>query len=78
MFRPLCFAFLLLAACGIAAAAEPLLPQAKAYATPDAWRQPVAPVRIADHTWQIGTARISALLVRTDAGAILIDGGETA
>jgi metallo-beta-lactamase class B len=75
MFRPRCFAFLLLAACGMAAAAEPLLPQAKAYATPDAWRQPVAPVRIADHTWQIGTAGITALLVKTNDGALLIDGG---
>ncbi|HET6435681.1 MAG TPA: subclass B3 metallo-beta-lactamase [Xanthomonadaceae bacterium] len=65
----------LLAAAPSALAAEPPLPQAEVYTTPDSWRQPVAPVRIADHTWQIGTARISALLVRTDAGAILIDGG---
>jgi metallo-beta-lactamase class B len=75
MFRPLSFACLLLSACGIARAAEPVLPQGKAYLTREAWRQPVAPVRIADHTWQIGTARISALLIRTGAGAILIDGG---
>jgi metallo-beta-lactamase class B len=75
MFRPLCFACLLLSACGIARAAEPVLPQGKAYESPDAWRQPVAPVRIADHTWQIGTAGITALLVKTDDGALLIDGG---
>ena len=66
MFRPLCFAFLLLAACGMAAAAEPLLPQAKAYATPDAWRQPVAPVRNAAHTMQKGPPRLTALQVNTN------------
>jgi metallo-beta-lactamase class B len=64
-----------LSACGFASAAEPVLPQGTAYRTPDAWRQPVAPVRIADYTWQIGTAGITALLVKTDEGALLIDGG---
>jgi len=62
-------------ACGAAGAAEPLLPQGAAYQSPDAWRQPVAPVRIADHTWAIGTAGITALLLETDDGAVLIDGG---
>ena len=75
MSRSFSLACLLLSACGIAVAAEPVLPQGKAYETPDAWRQPVAPVRIADHTWQIGTAGITALLVKTDDGALLIDGG---
>lgn len=75
MSRSLSLACLLLSACSIAGAAEPLLPQGEAYQSPDAWRQPVAPVRIADSTWQIGTAGISALLVKTDAGALLIDGG---
>jgi len=75
MSRSFSLACLLLSACGIAFAAEPVLPQGKAYETPDAWRQPVAPVRIADHTWQIGTAGITALLVKTDDGALLIDGG---
>ena len=75
MFRTLSFACLLLSACGIARAAEPVLPQAKAYLTREVWRQPVSPVRIADHTWQIGTAGITALLVKTDDGALLIDGG---
>lgn len=75
MFRSLSLACLLLSACGITRAAELLLPQGKAYETPDAWRQPVAPVRIADHTWQIGTAGITALLLKTEDGALLIDGG---
>jgi len=65
----------LFASIGVAAAAEPVLPQAQAYTTPDAWRQPIAPLQIADHTWQIGTAGLSTLLIRTDEGAVLIDGG---
>ena len=67
--------YLLLVVAAAASAAEPLLPQGEAYQSPDVWRQPVAPLRIADHTWQIGTAGITALLIRTDAGAVLIDGG---
>lgn len=58
-----------------ARSAEPLLPQLDAYETEDSWRQPITPVRIADHTWQIGTQAITSLLIRTDAGAVLIDGG---
>lgn len=58
-----------------AAAAEPPLPQLEAYTVSESWRQPIAPVRIADRTWQIGTAGLTALLVITDDGAVLIDGG---
>lgn len=75
MIRSLSLACLILSTCGIAQAAEPVLPQAKAYLTREAWRQPVEPVRIADHTWHIGTAGITALLMKTDDGALLIDGG---
>lgn len=74
MLRPLALALLSMAA-GVAPAAEPLLPQASGYQTPDAWRQPVAPVRISDHAWHIGTAGITAVLVKTADGALLIDGG---
>lgn len=56
-------------------AAEALLPPSQAYDTPDAWRQPVPPLRIAEHTWHIGTADLTALLVKTQVGAVLIDGG---
>lgn len=53
-----------------------LLPQLQAYETPDdSWRQPVEPFRIAEHTWYIGTEGLSALLVKTPEGAVLIDGG---
>lgn len=79
MFRPLPLACLLalggISFCGMTHATEPLLPQGKGYEARDSWRQPVAPVRIADHTWQIGTAGITAVLIRTNDGAILIDGG---
>ena len=67
-------ACLLLALPGLAAATEPL-PQAQAYTTRESWRQPIEPVRIAERTWHVGTAGITALLIRTDDGAILIDGG---
>ncbi|MEN1939769.1 subclass B3 metallo-beta-lactamase [Luteimonas sp. MJ246] len=58
-----------------ARAAEPPLPQLKAYTVHESWRQPIAPVRIADSTWYIGTANLSAILVKTPAGAVLLDGG---
>lgn len=69
----LSLAFLLPAGAGIAA--EPPLPQLEAYTVHESWRQPIAPVKIADNTWHIGTANLSAILVKTPAGAVLIDGG---
>lgn len=56
-------------------AAEPVLPQLQAYETEDSWRQPVSPYRIADNSWYIGTEGLSAVLVKTPQGAVLIDGG---
>ena len=58
-----------------ATAAEPPLPQLEAYTVHESWRQPIAPVRIADSTWHIGTANLGAILVKTPVGAVLIDGG---
>jgi len=66
---------LLALACASSFAAEPVLPQASRYEVDEAWRQPVAPFRIADHTWYIGTEGLSALLIDTPQGAVLIDGG---
>ena len=60
---------------GLACAAEPVLPQLKAYETEDSWRQPVAPFALAEHSWYIGTAGLSVVLVKTPQGAVLIDGG---
>src|SRR3546814_9383550 len=58
-----------------ATAAEPVLPQLKAYTVNESWRPPVELRQVAEHTWRIGTESIHALLVKTDAGAVLIDGG---
>ena len=65
----------LLAAAIPVRAADAPLPQLEAYEVRDSWRQPIAPFRIADHTWYVGTANLSALLVKTEDGAVLIDGG---
>jgi len=74
MHRPPLLACLLFAIPAFVSAAEPL-PQAQAYTTRESWRQPIAPVRIAGRTWHVGTAGITALLLKTDDGAVLIDGG---
>lgn len=62
-------------ACGGAFAAEGPLPQLEAYTTRDSWRQPVPPFAIADDSWYIGTEGLSAVLVKTPEGAVLVDGG---
>lgn len=56
------------------AAAQPL-PQLKSYQVDASWITPVEPLRISDHVWQIGAQDITALLVKTPQGAVLIDGG---
>lgn len=58
-----------------ASAAEAPLPQLQAYTVDASWLQPMAPLQIADHTWQIGTENLTALLVQTAEGAVLLDGG---
>lgn len=74
VFRSLASVFCLLL-CADSVAAEPLLPQLQAYETRDSWRQPVAAFALADNSWYIGTAGLSAVLVKTTEGAVLIDGG---
>ncbi len=58
-----------------ASAAEAPLAQLRAYTVDASWLQPMAPLQIADHTWQIGTQDLTALLVQTADGAVLLDGG---
>lgn len=41
----------------------------------EAWNQPVEPFRIAGDVYYVGAAGVSAFLIRTDDGVILIDGG---
>jgi metallo-beta-lactamase class B len=53
----------------------PPLPQLRAYTVDASWLQPLEPLRIADHTWQIGTEELTALLVETQDGVVLLDGG---
>jgi len=72
--RPLTILVAALLAAGAAHAANDL-PQLKPYLAQPGWLTPIAPLRIADHTWQVGAAGITALLVKTEAGAVLIDGG---
>lgn len=70
-------AFALAAAVPVAhaSAADAPLPQLRAYTVDTSWLQPMAPLQIADHTWQIGTENLTALLVQTAEGAVLLDGG---
>ncbi|NOK16529.1 subclass B3 metallo-beta-lactamase [Corallococcus carmarthensis] len=55
--------------------ALPQLPQLQAYTVEASWLQPIQPLRIADRTWQIGTEGLTALLVETQDGLVLLDGG---
>ena len=41
----------------------------------DDWNQPQDPFRIHGNTWYVGTDGLSSLLIETDDGLILIDGG---
>lgn len=49
--------------------------RAASAAMPPGWTTPEAPFRIAGNTWYVGTRGITVLLIRGDAGAILIDTG---
>ena len=42
-------------------------------AAPASWTAPQAPYRIHGNTWQVGSAGLSAILVTSDAGHVLID-----
>lgn len=39
------------------------------------WNQPIDPFRVHGNTWYVGTDGLSSILVETDAGLILLDGG---
>jgi metallo-beta-lactamase class B len=42
---------------------------------PPAWPRPIEPFRIAGDTWYVGSEGITVLLIRGDAGAVIIDAG---
>lgn len=65
----------LLVATSLGAQAHEPLPQLQAFKVQPSWLTPIEPLQISDHVWQIGTANITALLVKTSEGAVLIDGG---
>lgn len=65
----------LFAICMIANVRAEVLPQLKAYEVAPGWITSIEPVQISDHVWQVGTAEITSLLIKTDDGAVLIDGG---
>ena len=41
----------------------------------EAWNQPQEPFQVYGNTWYVGTAGLAAILITTDEGLILIDGG---
>ncbi len=41
----------------------------------DGWADPAPPARLYGNTWYVGTCGITALLVKTSAGLVLLDGG---
>jgi len=43
----------------------------------ESWNQPQEPFRLYGNTWYVGTAGLSSILIETDEGLILIDGGLT-
>lgn len=48
---------------------------ADASGMPPAWTQPIEPFRIAGDTWYVGSEGITVLLIRGDAGSVIIDAG---
>lgn len=71
-----------LALLGVAASPEPLLPTALAQVPSwvsgglsDEWNDPVAPLHVVGNIHYVGAAGVSAFLITTPAGSILLDGG---
>ncbi len=64
--------FMLLVACG---PRELQLDDAIECAQCDDWNMPLDPFRIYGDTWYVGTDGLSSILIETDAGLMLIDGG---
>ncbi|GHA68797.1 subclass B3 metallo-beta-lactamase [Cognatilysobacter bugurensis] len=75
MLRSLFLSYALLVATPVLAASPALLPAQAGIETRDSWRRPIEPFRIAERSWYVGTEGLAAVLIRTDAGAVLIDGG---
>ncbi len=66
------FTSLLIAACG----PKQLEPDADFECSNcEDWNRPQEPFRLYGNTWYVGTAGLSSILIETDGGLILIDGG---
>lgn len=65
----------LLLAAVLGACAAPLYDAPIDCAACDGWNQPHAPFRIASNTWYVGVAGLTALLIDTGEGLVLVDGG---
>lgn len=69
----ICVSFIVVAATG--AAAQPPAAKPAAVCKADAgWNDPAKPRHVYGNTWYVGTCGISALLVTSDRGHVLIDG----
>lgn len=66
-------ALMFLSACSIYAHAEVIEDVAKDCTYCEAWNKPQAPFRVYGNTWYVGTQGLAAILIKTDAGLILID-----
>jgi metallo-beta-lactamase class B len=64
----------MIAAGGSHPAAAPTVPAAAACKADAGWNDPAKPERVFGNTWFVGTCGISALLVTSDKGHVLIDG----
>ncbi|MEO6519117.1 MAG: subclass B3 metallo-beta-lactamase, partial [Pseudoxanthomonas sp.] len=63
------------AGAGVDAVATKAIPNATACAADAGWNDAAAPRRIHGNTWFVGTCGISALLVTSPQGHVLLDGG---
>lgn len=79
MLRPLLIAALILAGCSspspTTAQSSPTADLATACHGKDGWADPAPPARVFGDTWYVGTCGITVLLVTSDKGHVLIDGG---
>jgi metallo-beta-lactamase class B len=67
-----------LAAAASPRAAAPKPPPVSSCKADSGWDDPASPQRVFGNTWYVGTCGISALLVTSDKGHVLIDGATTA
>lgn len=82
MYRSTALAFALLGVGAVAGLASELSVAGTAspaiqgsFETPKNWRQPATPFQIADHSWYVGMEGLSIVLIKTLAGAVVIDAG---